>query len=333
MSHRFRSKLVYAVLASALVLGLSQHALASIVDFTGDAQTFGASITGSGNYDVTGADPYFVTLLGTGYKLTPAEQTGNVALLNQPIIVNSHPQTRGIDTTSAHGPYNDGSNNPLPNTTDFEAKNGHMEGAFGVGIDLLNGSKMAVGISNIILISQKYNVGSGKSIGPPYNFGIGLNPVTFNTLYFSQTGTATFVDGAHNTGTFDIPGVIGGTVTATIALDTNGLNYKITTDLNLHEDFHLTGTYTLDNGPPKNLGMSLDGGVNLSLPLSLNEAVTETVAPGSGLTGTIIFNSSINLALNYHLQGVMVPEPGSVILLGIGLLAVVPIVRNGLRKK
>jgi hypothetical protein len=333
MSHRFRPLLVSTLLAGIVLLGLSQSAHASVVAFSGPQQTLGMTITSTGSYDVIGPGTSpFAIISGANYTLIPGEQTGALGLVPSTVNVNTNPLAVGINTASPNGPYKDGSTPPvvIPNATDFEAKNGHLEGAFNVGLDLLNGANPSFAITPINLSADKLLIPPPPLL--PHDFGIQtfsitLTGISFANLFFTQTGTATFTDGANGTGTYDIPGALGGKINITIGIQGNPLAESF----NLNSALDLTGTYHLDNGPPKNLGMSLDGGQNLSLPLTLDEALATAIGP-IGLTGTILVASSINFAVNYHLQGVMVPEPGSVILLGVGLLAVVPLVHRSLRK-
>jgi len=57
--------------------------------------------------------------------------------------------------------------------------------------------------------------------------------------------------------------------------------------------------------------------------------------PGLTISSTLDLVASLSLALSYHLEqtGLVVPEPGSIVLLGLGLLCFAPFLRRYWHRK
>jgi hypothetical protein len=195
-------------------------------------------------------------------------------------------------------------------------------------LDLLNGQTTPFAVQTITV--------TALILGQPQALTADLSG-TLDALSFAQdpnlpavlTGSATAAGGS---GTFTIPGTLDGTVTLTGSLALGGT--PITTlslgSQSLSAPFALAGNWKVT---PLGLGqrkVEMDGSTNLTLPLSIVTGLVQTGTLAASVTLNLL--STVSVAVSYHLETITVPEPGSIALLGVGLVALIPVVRR-LRKK
>jgi hypothetical protein len=142
-------------------------------------------------------------------------------------------------------------------------------------------------------------------------------------------------------GTFEIPGKIMGTFDGTAEALSGAVEVATFEAEAFESDIVLVGTVTAtaQGGPdPQDVLVSFDGDIDLNIPLDIPDEVIAFGDNNVGATGTINLFSSVNLAVSYHLETmledvhVVIPEPSSVVLLGLGLIALIPVARRKLRK-
>jgi hypothetical protein len=151
---------------------------------------------------------------------------------------------------------------------------------------------------------------------------------TLSKLEFGQAAAAT-ISGAGTTGTFSIPGSLTGELDNFYATTLLQLDYPMGL-FYFSVPFTLSGTWT-SSGPPGNTKLVLNGALNSALPLSLHTNLNTIITEILSLT----YNSTIDLMASllvggaYHLETtVVIPEPGSIALLVVGLAVLVPALRR-----
>jgi hypothetical protein len=308
----FRRKFIALLSLGALAFLTSSSAKAVVVpiNFTGAAQDFSATATLTGNVNAVGSGATknifnqiskfnFTPPLDHPLKLDPT-----------PVIFSSDPKTDPLGTTF-----------DLSATTLFDM--------FDTDLDLLNGKTAPIAIDTITITSN-----SSSSLLKSLTVDISG---TLSQLNFVQTGAPTILGGG-GSGTFTLPGDISLTLTGAKASLAGLINIDIP-DISGAFSQDLTGTWTL-SGPGNNLKISLDGAYSISAPLSVQTALAISTGipillPGLTVSSTLDLVASLNLALTYHLEqtGLVVPEPGSVVLLGVGLLCFAPFLRRYWHRK
>ncbi|MBX9789441.1 MAG: PEP-CTERM sorting domain-containing protein [Pirellulales bacterium] len=370
-------------LATCAWLRLAPGALAATVpaNFQGDAQTFSASVTGSGHFFADGGgvapvggglEPFFLTPpLDHPLQLLDGSSNPGVAIDSHPrsvaipkidapyrfdhqdppakvgdppnpiFYVYYEPATGdGVDPATAD-PYLDGDGNPVVFTIDGGVPSKAPPKVFGfsqttlqangqavsdiqnLDLDIFNGQTADFKLSQVVITSNSNN-------GILANIPIGVQG-TLKELLFEQTGAATLTPTGAGTGTFSVDGVLSATATNLKALVYSVLPVGIG-DQKLSQPFSLTGTYTIGGSPnDPNAKISLDGNAKFSYTLGTvaslaTELTEEQFIP---LTVSVLADvgASINFDIGFHLERVgVIPEPGSIVLLGLGLASVVPFV-------
>jgi hypothetical protein len=154
----------------------------------------------------------------------------------------------------------------------------------------------------------------------------------FNTLYIEQDATKlpTFLSDGPGTGTFAIPSVLHTSLTNRPILGTFVLSPFDSTQ---SANFTLTGRYNV-SGPPGKATLELTGLQSVSLPL-FNRGLALASGNLYGVTATFdLTGAALNFALNYRLTTqVAIPEPGSVLLMAIGLVSLTPVIARSRRRR
>ncbi|MBX9791760.1 MAG: hypothetical protein K2Y37_22790 [Pirellulales bacterium] len=365
MASSRRTLICAAALALASV-AIASPAWAVPINFTGTSQDFSLTLSASGNGAFKGfftqQQPYGVELIGTKYAVGKVEldtdgftlvNTGNPfstpLSLQKNVSVTSDPRSIGL-------PKVDGKF-PTPGIGDmgFGAQNINgvltrtLVSATNLDLDMLNGKTVSFALSDIVIPRTKM-VANALYDGNPIN-GPSYYPQPSADLTLKISGTVkevyleqdmsqlpTFTpDGAATggivgtaTGTFKIPMILRGLLDANIKV--GGFDVQNLTDQNLSSKFNVTGQYEL-SGPASNLKIKLLGSDNVPFPLNFNTALTLTGAGVYGITTTVDLAASINLAYNFALNTITpIPEPGSIVLLAIGLMSVSPLIIRRMRQ-
>ena len=303
----FRRKFVALLSLGALALLLSSPAKAVIVpiNFTGTEQNFNATATLTGNVhaDGSGATKNIFNAISPFKFTAPLDHP--LKLDPTPVLVASDPKTDPLGTTF-----------DLSTLSLFDMQN--------TNLDLLNGKSVPIAIDTITITTN-----SSVSLLKALTVDISGN---LSKLSFTQTGAPTILGGG-GSGTFSIPGDIGLSLTGANAALAGLINVAIP-DISGNFSQAITGTWTL-TGPANNLKIALDGAYTISAPLSVQTVLAMSTGiplllPGLTVSSTLDLVASLNLALSYHLEqsGLVVPEPGSVVLFGLGLLCFAPFLRR-----
>lgn len=330
------------VAVACLIVPTPQSARAVPVNFQGTAQDLNLSLTVSGNAKVTGALPRSLMLIGLDYAF------GNVTLepdgftykvTNNPAIV---PVTQKGTLTKATDPRSVGvppvgNVYPAP-STNLGFTGAELTSAMDLHLDLLNGASLSYALNEFLvprtqLFWNDFYDGTPAN-GPLYIPGTQTSQklnfsATVNALYIKQDATKlpTFLSDGPGTGTFSIPSILHALLTNTQRL--GGFEFP-TFGSEQTANFSLTGRYTV-SGPAGNATLELTGLQTVSLPL-FSRGDTLDGGDVYGVTSTFdLTGAALNFALNYRLQAA-IPEPGSVLLLAIGLVALTPVAVRRVRR-
>jgi hypothetical protein len=336
-----------ATLGLFVIASLIAHAPSSAravpVNFQGTAQDLSLALTVSGNAKVTGALPRSLMLIGLDYAignvtLEPDGFTYKVA--NNPANV---PVTQKGTVTKATDPHSVGvppvgNVYPAPNTN-LGFTGAELTSATGLHLDLLNGAMLSYALNEFLvprtqLFWNDFYDGTPAN-GPLYFPGTQTSQklnfsATVNALYIEQDATKlpTFLSDGPGTGTFAIPSVLHATQDFTHRI--GGFEMP-SFQSEQATSFMLTGRYTV-SGPPGNSTLELVGLQSVSLPLFYRSLTTDAGAVYSITSTFDLSGAALNFALNYRLQ-VAIPEPGSVLLLAIGLVSLAPLALRRLRQR
>ena len=161
---------------------------------------------------------------------------------------------------------------------------------------------------------------------------------TLKDLVFEQTGGATLTPTGAGTGTFSVLGTLTAVAGNLKAIAFGVLPIDVS-DQTFSQPFAMTGTYKITGNPnDPNAKIELDGSNNFSINLATITSLA-TELPSDELVALTIsaaidLAASINFNVGFHLERVgVIPEPGSIVLLGIGVVSIVPVWMNRRRKQ
>lgn len=258
-------------------------------------QTFSANGTFNGSAHAIGSGVVF------GIPVVIPDQ--NIPLsLKSPLTVNSNP-------TNTDGPVQWTLTDPnLRTLSDIQ----------NLDLDLLNGQTANFALNQFQIATSLIPI------------AVDING-TLTKLSFTQTGATVAVPGGLGTGTFSTAGDLGGEINP-LHVSVLGGAAAFDTTLNIPAtSYLLTGSYTVT---PAVGGrhIALDGTVNLVLPLSLSTALAVSSGTSLGVTASVDLLSTFTVTASYHLETFVVPEPGSIALLGLGVAALIPVLRYRRKK-
>jgi len=302
-----------AVVAACLLLAVSS-ARAYTVTAPGDlvpnsAQTFNAVVDLTGNIDATGGGAAYDSKLKkvTNFTLT-APTTHPLSLFDGPVSVSSNP-------TNTNGPVQWTLTDPnLRTLSDIQ----------NLDVDLLNGQTADFALNTVDIFTN-------STLTLLKDITIDVSG-TLTGLSFDQTGSTITLPTGLGTGTFATDGILNGQIDNLQAVAIGLITVPVGTQV-LALPGALTGTY---NVTPIVGGrhIALDGTINLNLPLSLVTQLTTSISDvvQLSISTTIDLQASLTIAVGYHFETNVVPEPGSFVLLGLGLAALVPVFRYRRKK-
>jgi hypothetical protein len=195
----------------------------------------------------------------------------------------------------------------------FDLTSDAITGISNLNLDLQGGASAPFTFAPFIITTDS-KVGLLKNV--PVQFG-GI----LELLGFAQNAPATLTPLGPGTGTFSIPGEFFGGISNLTTLILEVLPFEYIGTIPMSSLGVLAGTYSL-SGTPGNLTLSLDGTIELEMIPPLGLGLDTEISSPLALTVSVDGDISASLFLNagFHLtqSGLVVPEPGSVVLLAIG---------------
>ena len=282
--------LVVAIHASSIQIS---HATPVNVSFSGASQAF------------VGVASVFGTLTATGNGVTNSSVGLEPFVLTPPTV---HPITLAGGFALV-----DSQPNSVGPTSVFDVTPTAINKITNLNVDLLNGTVVPILFNTI-------NITSNSSVNLLKNISVDAS-VDADGLEFFQTGLSTLTPLGPNFGNFSVPGNFYMHASNFVATLFGVLNFPLG---NVSEIIPgaLSGTYTI-SGPPNNTKITLDGTLALQVPINAADDFVLNVSSPFALTVSATAAAAATLLINvgFHLEQdqIVVPEPGSIALLGIGV--------------
>ena len=282
--------LVVAIHASSIQIS---RATPVNVNFSGASQAF------------VGVTSVFGTLTATGSGVT------NSSVGLQPFVL-TPPTVHPITLAGGFALVNSQPNSVGPVSV-FDVTPTAINKINNLNVDLLNGAVVPIAFNTITLTSN-------SSVALLKNISVDAS-VDADGLVFNQTGLSTLTPLGPNFGNFSVPGnfhMHASNFTATLF---GLLNYPLGS-LSEIVPGSLSGTYTI-SGPTNNTKITLDGTLALQVPINASQHFVLNISNPLALTVSATAAAAASLLINvgFHLERdqIVVPEPGSVALMAIGL--------------
>jgi hypothetical protein len=325
---RFNSRLRWAALAW-LVCGFALACLPDAVravnvpiNFTGTDQQASGSMTIFGNVSLTGAGAAFNPLSGKvePFVFTPPVNHPFDAI--DPVKINTNPY-------SVDFPWHRNLLSPItPPFTQVSIDGGQLTDIQDFDFDVYLKPFMPLPAPPLDFYIEPFSFTTNSKVSLLKNVSVDFSG-EFRQLGFEQTGAAILTPTGPGKGTFSVPGegvvlMYNGSLTLAGA-------FQLPVALQPPQTaVELTGNYWILN-PGKYTDLLLYGSIDLTFPLfaspQLATAISIDTPAALTISATLDLPVSVRLKLQYFFstEFELVPEPGSITLFGLGLLAVVPV--------
>lgn len=290
------------------------------VSFSGPAQSTNGSLTLSGVINAKGGG---TVLNAKTAKIEPFVFTPPfdhpVEFDGGPVLITTQPRSLGPGDFHYKAP------------TQLTFTNGELTDADNFAIDVLNGT-------NLSLVSNELTLTTNSSVSILKSLAIQLS-TDMDLLQFVQGpgDLAEFTPTGFGTGNFLIHG-FGDSDTKNGVVIVGGVVQVPAAFISGPTSRTLSGTYKI-TGPLNNAKIEFDGVFSDSFGLFIAESTAIVAAIDDPLNLTIsaaiTLPLSLQLTLPFHFEasGLVIPEPGSVVLFGIGLAVALPLGYRQMRRK
>ena len=208
---------------------------------------------------------------------------------------------------------------PSPATV-FDITPGQLNSISNLDLDLLNGATANFALETITFTTNS-SVGYLNAIPVEGSF-------TLSDISFTQTGASTVVGGP-GSGTFSVAGDLSASLTNFLATVYTIVPAPLPDVYSITAPFWMTGTWTV-SGPTNDTKIELDGNLDFGVPLADAAGLSTILGFPFNLTisSTVAMAVTLAVSVGYHLEQshIVIPEPGSVVLLLLGCCAFLPIV-------
>lgn len=295
----FRTSWTTATLAFCIVCAAeASRAVTLPVNFQGPEQTFSANIALASDLFATGGGSVFNVVTKT------VENFSFLPPFSHSAGTEGGPQL-AVGAISSQSPFN----------TTIDIEGGHVTKITGLNVNLFAGPPLAIS-------SDPMDVTTNSSVTLLKNLAIQVAG-DITKLGFQQTGVASLFPTGVNVGTFAIPGLALAEYENVRLLIAGAIPIELG-DSSFATQRVFTGTYKV-SGPPGNTKVEFDAGGGYEFDLGGGPSVY-SFAVDSPLAVTISASMDFGLILSYEIAfhaeqaGLIVPEPGSIALLAIGLV-------------
>ncbi|MGD9644963.1 MAG: PEP-CTERM sorting domain-containing protein [Pirellulales bacterium] len=287
-------RLVLFTTVCSLVTSQAAHADVVPVSFSGANQAFLGVSTGYGAIAATGE--------GTVFNLKTSKL--------EPFVFT--PPT--VHPISVIGGFGVVSSQPASvNPAQFDMSPTTVADIDALHLDWLNGSQIPLALHTITITTN-------SGVGLLQNVTVDITG-EISGLVFQQSAPASLASLGAQIGSFSVPG--------TVALDLTDFEALIFGSIDVDfNDFSqvapatVAGTYTI-SGPPGAAKLALDGVVGFAIPVTTQGLLFMDINSPLSLTvsSTVEFLTTIYINAGFHLEQdqLVVPEPGSIALMGLGL--------------
>jgi len=342
------------------------------VNFQGTEQSFSAGVTGGGNLFADGkgagpgvkgkgtADFVFTAPLNHPLalldKLTDLGGTPGVSAVTDPRSVsapkiNAPFRSNGgatfvfYDPSTGNGtpgsgnqvgdPFElDAGKTPAPpqvfgfSQTQLTANGQAISDIQNLDLDISNGTSTDFALSKVVITSTSPN---------PLLKAIQIDVRgSLLDLVFEQTGGATLTPTGSGTGNFSVLGTLTAVAGNLQAIAFGLLEIDVDAQT-FSQPFAMTGTYTITGSPnDSNAKIVLEGNNSFSLNLATitSLAFEDSELVPLTISAAIDLAASINFNVGFHLERIgVIPEPGSIVLLGLGVVSMIPVWMHRRRNK
>lgn len=307
-TYLLRTCAALSLVGLALAVAAPARAVTVPIDFTGTEQNFDATIDLTGNLYADGSG----AVVNTKAKVEPFKFTAPfnhpLSLFGGAVAISSDPKTDPLGTSMDFGPPTQ-----LVDINDLD-------------VDFLNGQTSDFALDTIFITTNS-TVSLLKSISIDVSG-------TLTGLRFDQTG-ASIVLGGPGSGTFAVDGELSANIDNLLAVVFGLLQVPVGTQ-SITLPGALTGNWTSTQVAGPLHKIELDGVIDLNVPISLITNLTTAITDVLSLTisSTIDLQASLTVSVAYHLEDLyVIPEPSSIVLLGLGLCAALVPAARKLRRR
>ena len=273
-----------------------------------------SSRAGTVNVTFSGASQAFVGVTSEFGSLTAtgSGQAFNAKTSKVEPFVLTPPLVHALTPAGGFSPVNSQPLSIVPAT--FDVTPTAINDINGLKVDLPNGASSPVVFNTIEITTD-------SAISILKNFTLDIS-ASLSELRFLQTGAATLTPLGPNIGTFSIPGDFQSFLSDYFTTYFGLLTYQLP-NISETTSLPLTGTYTI-TGPPNAAKITLDGTIGLAILITdgggnLNGDIDSPISLTVNASVDAAVSILVNVGYHFEQDQLVVPEPGSICLMALGL--------------